>query len=35
MSRGYSAYLTYENPGDAQNFVCSEAAPAGVVELLI
>ncbi len=35
MSRGYSAYLTYENPGEPQDFVCSQAAPAGVVELLI
>ncbi len=35
LSQGYSAYLTYENPGDAQNFVCSDVAPAGVVELLV
>ena len=35
LTQGYSAYLTYENPGDAQNFVCSDVAPAGVVELLV
>ncbi len=35
MSRGYSAYLTYEHPGEPQDFVCSQVAPAGVVELLV
>lgn len=35
LSQGYSAYLTYENPADEQNFVCSQVAPAGVVELLV
>ena len=35
LTQGYSAYLTYENPGEAQNFVCSDVAPAGVVELLV
>lgn len=34
LSQGYSAYLTYDNPADEQNFVCSDVAPAGVVELL-
>lgn len=35
LSQGYSAYLTYDNPADEQNFVCSDVAPAGVVELLV
>lgn len=35
MSSGYSAYLCYENAGKPRDFVCSDPAPAGLVELLV
>jgi hypothetical protein len=35
LSQGYSAYLLYRNPGDPQEFVCTEPAAAGEEELLV